>query len=151
MTSLPGWTALKNRWAAAGPRWKAILALVLVFAAGLAGGALVEDVADDFDRPLFAADRDDDDDDGGVSEETLLANLDLTAEQRARIEQLFEAREDRLEAFWDGQLPQLQVVIDSSREEIRGVLTPAQRTVYDSQVPRLYPSRRHELGDETDD
>ena len=37
-----------------GPRWRAFLVLLLVFAAGLGVGALSEDVLDELDRPLFA-------------------------------------------------------------------------------------------------
>lgn len=147
MKALPGWTTLKSRWMAVSPRWKAILALVMVFAAGLAGGALVEDIADDIDRPLFAAEYDDDDDDD-LSEETILANLDLTPEQRVGIERAFEARENRLESYWDTQLPDLEHLIDSSRSEIRGLLTPEQLTVYDSQVTRL---RHRDMREEHDD
>jgi Spy/CpxP family protein refolding chaperone len=137
------------RWAAVSPRWRAVLALVMVFAAGLAGGAALEDIVDDIDRPLFAAGDDDDDDD--VSEETILANLDLSPEQRASIERMFERREDRLEAYWDRQLPDLEALIDSSRSEIRGILTPEQRTTYDSQLTRLRVHLRRELREDHDD
>jgi Spy/CpxP family protein refolding chaperone len=137
------------RWAAVSPRWRAVLALVMVFAAGLAGGAALEDIVDDIDRPLFAAGDDDDDDD--VSEETILANLDLSPEQRASIERMFETREDRLEAYWDRQLPDLEALIDSSRSEIRGILTPEQRTTYDSQLTRLRVHLRRELREDHDD
>jgi len=150
MKALPGWTTLKSRWTAVSPRWKAILALVIVFAAGLAGGALIEDIADDLDRPVFAA-ADDDDDDDDLSEETILANLDLTPEQRAAIERAFEAREDRLESYWDTQLPDLDGLIDSSRSEIRAILTPDQLTIYDSNVTRLRIHERRELREIQDD
>lgn len=148
MTSIPGWSALKSRWTAMAPRWKAILALIMVFAAGIAGGALVEDIADDIERPFAEAD---DDDGGEESEETILANLSLTPEQRTGIERAFEAREDRLERYWDAQLPSLDAVIDSSREEVRSLLTPEQRTIYDSQVTRLQLYSRRELREEHDD
>jgi Spy/CpxP family protein refolding chaperone len=137
------------RWAAVSPRWRAVLALVMVFAAGLAGGAALEDIVDDIDRPVFAAGDHDDDDD--VSEETILANLDLSPEQRASIERMFETREDRLEAYWDRQLPDLEALIDSSRSEIRGILTPEQRTTYDSQLTRLRVHLRRELREDHDD
>ena len=149
MKALPGWTALKSRWTAVTPRWKAILALVMVFLAGLAGGVVLEDIADDIDRPVFAADHDDDGDD--LTEETILANLDLTPEQRASIERVFEVREDRLESYWDAQLPDLEALIDSTRGEIRGILTPEQRTIYDSQLTRLRVHARRELREEHDD
>lgn len=145
------WAALEARWSAVAPRRKAVLALLLVFAAGLGGGALLEDIVDELDRPLFAADDSDDDDAGDLSEETVLAHLDLTAEQRERIERVFEAREDRLERYWDARLPELESVIDSSRDEIRAILTPAQRSTYDSQLARLrFQPRRHFEEDDHD-
>jgi Spy/CpxP family protein refolding chaperone len=149
MSPIPGWTALRSRWAAVRPRRKAVLALLLVFAAGLAGGAVLEEIADEIDRPLFAAGDHDDDDEDDLTEERLLARLDLTAEQRARVEQVFEVREDRLEDYWDSRLPELESVIDSSRDEIRAILTPAQRAVYDSQLTRLrlHPRRALEEDD----
>ena len=130
------------------PRWKAIVALVLVFAAGIAGGALIEDIADEFERPFAEAD---DDDRPAASEENILANLDLTAEQRAAIERVFESREERLEAYWDAQLPGLEAVIDSSRQEVRTILTPVQRTAYDSQLTHLRVHPRRILKEEDDD
>lgn len=136
-------------WAAVSPRWKAVVALVMVFAAGLAGGALLEDIVDEIDRPVFAADNDDDDDD--LSEEAILANLDLSSEQRASIERVFEMREDRLESYWDTELPSLEALIDSSRSEIRGILTPEQRIKYDSQLTRLRVHARRDLREDHDD
>jgi len=130
------------------PRWKAIVALVLVFAAGIAGGALMEEIADEFERPFAEAD---DDNRPAASEENILANLDLTAEQRAAIERVFESREERLEAYWDAQLPGLEAVIDSSRQEVRTILTPVQRTAYDSQLIHLRVHPRRILKEENDD
>ena len=148
MSRIPGWQALRQRWAAVAPRRRAVIALLLVFATGLAGGALLEDIVDEIDRPLFAADDHDDDD---FSEERLLRNLDLTGEQRSRVERAFAAREDRLEAYWEGRLPELESMIDSSREDIRAILTPDQRAVYDSQLRRLRLQPRHELEEDDDD
>ena len=135
MSRIPGWTAVRSRWSAAAPRWRAAVALVMVFAAGAAGGALLEDVVEDVDWPDFAGR--DHDDDLHDSEETVLANLDLTPEQRASIERLLEQREDRLESYWDARLPELEQLVDSSREEIRGFLSPQQRTIYDTHLTRL--------------
>jgi Spy/CpxP family protein refolding chaperone len=150
MKPIPGWTGLKSRWTAVSPQWKAILALVLVFITGFAAGALVEDIADEMERPFAVAD---DDDDGGRprSEETILANLALSPEQRLQVERVFQSREDRLEAYWDDQLPDLDSVIDSSREEVRSLLTPEQRTIYDSQVNELRTRSRQPSREDDDD
>ena len=109
----------------------------------------MEDIVDEIERPFFAAGHDDEDD--GLTEESLLERLDLTAEQRVQIERAFEAREDRLEAYWDAHLSELESVIDSSRQDIRAVLTPDQRAVYDSQLGRLRLQSRRELEADDDD
>jgi hypothetical protein len=148
MSPTLGWTTWRARWGAVAPRRKALLALLLVFAGGLAAGALLEDVVDEIERPLFAA-RDYDEDD--LTEESLLASLGLSPEQEAQIERLFDSREDRLEAYWDARLPELERMIDSSRDEIRATLTPGQRGVYDSQLVRLRFQPRRDLEDDDDD
>lgn len=149
MRRMPGWTALQSRWAAIAPRWRAAVVLLMVFAAGAAGGALLEDVVDDIDWPGFVDRSHDDDLDD--SEETILANLDLTAQQRASVGRLFEQREDRLESYWDTQLPELERLVDSSREEIRSLLTPEQRTIYDTHLARLKVQLRRDLREDDDD
>jgi Spy/CpxP family protein refolding chaperone len=144
------WTALKNRWGAVAPRRKAWLALLLVFVVGIAAGALIEEIADEIDRPLFsAASHNHDDDD--FSEEDLLGDLSLSREQRASVERVFESREDRLESYWEAQLPELETLIDSSRDEIRAILTPEQRAIYESQLTRLRSGSRHPLGEDDDE
>lgn len=147
---MTGWTALKNRWGAVAPRRKAWLALLLVFAAGIAAGALLEDIADEIDTPLFAA-RGHHGDDDDLSEEDLLDDLSLSREQRVAIERVFDSREDRLESYWEAQLPELETLIDSSRDEIRAILTPDQRAIYDSQLTRLRSDSRRRLGEDDDD
>ena len=130
-----------------GARLKAWLTLLLVFAAGLGAGLLIEDMADELDRPLLGAFGQDDD----LSEEDLLEGLNLTREQRAAVERVFESREDRLETYWESRLPELETVIDSSREEIRSILTPEQRAIYDRQLTRLRMDPHRQLGEDDDD
>jgi Spy/CpxP family protein refolding chaperone len=144
-----GWTALKQRWGTVAPRHKAWLALLLVFLVGIAAGALIESIADEIDRPLFSAARHDDDDDD-FSEEDLLDDLKPSREQRAAIERVFESREDRLESYWETRLPELETLIDSSRDEIRAILTPEQRAIYDRQLTRLRSDSRRRLGEDDD-
>ena len=150
MSPLPGWAGMKSRFMAVSPRRRALLALAMVFAAGLAGGALLEDVVDDLDNP-FAAAGDHDDNDDFDSEEDILANLDLTPDQRAGIERVFQAREDRLERYWESQLPGLETVVDSSRAEIRTILSPAQRATYDSGLTRLRVYSKKDWREDHDD
>ena len=123
-------------WAA---RRTAVLVLLAVFLVGGAVGWVAEEVADDIhwpgrhdhdrdktpDRPDPDEPFDDDD------EEDMLEKLGLSRVQDDSVDQLLDAREDRLENYWKSRLPDLQVIVDSSRQEIRAVLTPEQRAAYD--------------------
>jgi hypothetical protein len=117
-----------------GPKRTAILALTAVFAVGLAGGVVLEEVVDDVPWPFGARhedrDRPDDplDDD---AEEAFFDSLGLPAERRAAIERALDAREDRLEQYWEGKVPELRALVDSSRAEIRVLLSPDQQAAYD--------------------
>lgn len=71
-----------------------------------------------------------------------LDRLDLSAAQRARVDSVLERRRGQLAAFWSGPGTQLRAIVDSTRDEVRAVLTPAQRAVYDSIGAR----RRRERG-----
>lgn len=137
---LPGWSRLA-------PRWRAATALLMVFAAGLAGGALIEDLADAVEDAVFSSDHDDDDE----SEEHFLKGLDLTAEQRKGVDSALDGRAHRLEAYWDAQLPELGVLLDSSRGAIRTLLTPPQREAYDTYISRLRLNPRPDLEEDDDD
>ena len=121
-------------WAA---RRTAVLVLVAVFLVGGAAGWVAEEVVDEIHWPGHqhkdkTPDRSDDDEPfDDDAEEDLLETLGLSRAQDDSVDQLLEAREDRLEEYWKSRLPDLQVIVDSSRQEIRAVLTPAQRDGYD--------------------
>jgi Spy/CpxP family protein refolding chaperone len=59
----------------------------------------------------------------------LLERLDLTPEQRARIDGILERRRAEMEEFWEQHRPALRAITDSARSELRAVLTPEQREV----------------------
>ncbi|HEY7503683.1 MAG TPA: hypothetical protein VH700_06230 [Gemmatimonadales bacterium] len=121
-------------WAA---RRTAVILLLTVFLAGGAAGWLLEDVVEEIhwpgghgedskpDRPDEDEPFDDD------AEEDFLESLGLSRAQLDSVDDLLEHREDRLEDYWDSRLPDLQALVDSSREEIRAVLTSEQRAAYD--------------------
>lgn len=71
-----------------------------------------------------------------------LDRLDLSPAQRSRIDSILERRRVQLDAFWSGPGTQLRAIVDSTRGEVRAVLTPAQRAAYDSIGAR----RRRERG-----
>ncbi|MGH7476272.1 MAG: hypothetical protein ACRELD_08280 [Longimicrobiales bacterium] len=59
----------------------------------------------------------------------LFDQLELTPEQRVRVDSILERRRAQMEAFWDSHRSQVRGIYDSTRLEIRAVLTPAQREV----------------------
>jgi hypothetical protein len=115
-------------------RRTAVLVLAGVFAVGLAAGALLEDVVDDVAWPFTHADGDQvrpDDPWDDDAEEAFLERLGLRPEQLQAVDRILDAREDHLERYWEDKLPELRGMIDSSRAEIRVLLTPEQQAAYD--------------------
>jgi hypothetical protein len=113
------------------PRRTAILVLLAVFLAGGLVGWVIDQVVDDGAWPSLERDHDDDDDADADAEETFLEGLGLAPEQMRAADDLLEEREDRLEAYWSGRIPEIEAMVDSTRQEIRKLLTPDQRSAYD--------------------
>ena len=107
-----------------------ILLLGATFAVGALGGMAVEEAMglDWFD---FL------DEDAAPSEDRLFAGMGLTAEQRGRIEAIRERREDRLEAYWESRVPDIQRIVDQSYGEMRAVLPPERHAQFDRRVREL--------------
>jgi hypothetical protein len=118
-------------------RRTAILVLLAVFLVGGMVGWLLEEVVEDRDWPSFELEQDDDgrqgdhdplDDD---AEEVFLKRLGLSTEQSRAADRLLDEREDRLEAYWKGRIPEIETLVHSTRQEIRKLLTPDQQAAYD--------------------
>jgi Spy/CpxP family protein refolding chaperone len=62
---------------------------------------------------------------------TLFDQLDLQPEQRARVDSIMEESNRRVRAFWAEEGAAVRAMVDSTRAEIRGVLTPEQAAAYD--------------------
>ena len=108
----------------------AALLLLTVFSVGaLSGMALEEALGIDWFEFL--------DEDTDEAEDSLLVGLELSREQRARAEEILERQEDRLEAYWEGRVPEIQGILQASYAEIRALLTPAQQGVFDRRVQEL--------------
>ena len=56
----------------------------------------------------------------------MFEQLDLTPEQRIYVDSILEQRRTQMVGFWDEHRPTLNAIVDSTRSEIREILTPAQ-------------------------
>lgn len=104
----------------------AVMLLLSFVVGGMAGMVLEEALGLDWFDFL--------DEDTREGDGRLLADLDLTEEQRDRVEEILGAQERRLEAYWESRLPDMRVVVAESYEEIRAVLTAEQRELFDARV-----------------
>lgn len=119
-----------------------IALLVATFAAGMLAGAA-------FDRTLVArepaaAQEPDCHGPAGRKTRMILDQLDLTPEQRVRVDAVMERRRAQADAFWKEEGPRMRRLVDSTRAEIRAVLTPAQRAEYDRLRAEHRAARRAE-------
>ena len=107
----------------------AVLLLLVTFGVGALAGMAMEEAAgiDWFDF----LDRDEQED------VRLLDGLSVTADQRAAIERILERQDDSLEEYWEARMPEIQGILAGSYDEIRAVLSPAQRERFDQRVQDL--------------
>jgi Spy/CpxP family protein refolding chaperone len=67
----------------------------------------------------------------GGKTRAILDQLRLTPEQRTRIDAVMERRRAQADAFWASEGPRMRSIVDSTRAEVRAILTPEQRAEYD--------------------
>ncbi|HEX6910356.1 MAG TPA: hypothetical protein VF142_08170 [Longimicrobium sp.] len=77
------------------------------------------------------------DEDAVPADERLFTGMGLTEAQRRQIEGIRGRREERLEAYWEGRLPDIVRIMDDAYGEMRQVLTAAQRPDFDRRVGAL--------------
>jgi len=125
------------------PRLLGMALLAVVFAAGALAGAAFYRVAEA--RPGEEGARDERCERPHGRKGLLVDQVSPTPEQRVRIDSILERRRGQMDAFWSGEGQRLRTIVDSTRGEIRAVLTPAQRAEYD----RLLEERaaRHREGE----
>jgi len=118
-----------------GSKLLAVVVLVATFVAGALSGAAVHRVVVAAGAESDVAARGPGGPEGRPGrrslDDRLLAELDLSAEQRARVDSVLERRRREMEAFWDTTGPRVRQIVDTTRAEIRQLLTPAQREEYD--------------------
>jgi Spy/CpxP family protein refolding chaperone len=104
-----------------------MMLLMVTFVAGGLVGAAANRVLEA--RPVTAAasapDR------GCEREQDVFERLDLSPQQRERVDEILARRREQADIFWQDAGPRLHELMDSTRAEIRNVLTPEQRAEYD--------------------
>jgi hypothetical protein len=104
------------------------LLLVMVFAAGMITDAWVRRLRMQHmhttmqgRRPPFGAERD----------RHFGEDLGLDSLQRVLVDSVFARRRVQIDSFWKGPGRALRAIMDSTRQEVRSVLTPEQRAKFD--------------------
>lgn len=64
----------------------------------------------------------------------LVDQIDLAPAQRAQVDSIVERRRAQREDFWNNEGRRMKAIMDSTRQEIRGVMSPTQRAEYDRLV-----------------
>lgn len=112
--------------------WKVILATLVIFGAGVLSGALGTQLVrrqPEPPKPAFGP--------GGPGPERFDFirrwgdRLDLTAEQRDKIDRLVRESQERVRALWEPVGPKIQEETRSVRTRIEEILTPDQRAKFE--------------------
>ena len=111
--------------------WKVILAVAVIFAAGVVTGGLTSNARFEPppsprgpNAPAGARQR-------GAFADRLQRELNLTTAQRARIEEILKESQDKTKQLWDSIAPQADAEHRRVRERIREQLTPEQLGRYE--------------------
>lgn len=123
-----------------------LFVLLLFFIAGGLTGTVVNRTlltpAGTGEKNSAANDTDCDEDDDDHDHRSPLDHLTLTADQELVIDSVIERRNDRIEEFWETAGPRIGAIADSARDEIRELLTPEQRVVFDSIIAARKADRK---------
>jgi Spy/CpxP family protein refolding chaperone len=110
-------------------RWKVLSAAFVIFAAGAAtGGILVRTFVPRIEKrthvtpplPMSTQKR-------MEYVDKLAREVQLTPEQRQKVEGIIAASQERMKIIWDGVAPRVKEEYHCSRREISEILTPEQR------------------------
>ena len=73
-------------------------------------------------------------------------DLGMDSLERARVDSIFARRRVQIDSFWNGPGKSLRSIMDSTREEVRAVLTPEQRARFDRRHMERRPQHPEEPG-----
>lgn len=116
--------------------------LLAVFAAGMITEALVWRLRTQRAHPMiagrvpFGAERD----------RHFGEDLGIDAAQRARVDAIFAKRRVQIDSFWKGPGKSLREIMDSTRSEVRAVLTPEQQARFDMRHAEGRPRHPEDAG-----
>jgi len=115
--------------------WKVILATMVIFGAGVVTGSLlVRHTAPPSHPPRPANARLGPVSPSGMRVEVLRRverELDLTPDQRAQVDAIISASQERTKKLMEPIAPQLHAELQQAKEAVRAVLTPEQRPRFD--------------------
>jgi Spy/CpxP family protein refolding chaperone len=107
-------------------RLLSVLIIAIVFlVGGLTGAATMHVVEGDEAPRAERRER------GPRGSRDLFERLQLTPEQQVQVEAIMEQGRTQMDAFWAEHRPALRAIADSTRAQIRAVLTPEQRALDD--------------------
>lgn len=72
--------------------------------------------------------------------------LGMDSLERVRVDSIFARRRVQIDGFWKGPGKSLRSIMDSTREEVRAVLTPEQRARFDRRHMERRPQHPEEPG-----
>jgi len=87
-------------------------------------------------RPPFGAERD----------RHFGEDLGLDSAQRAHVDSIFAKRRVEIDSFWKGPGKSLRAIMDSTRQDVRNILTPEQRARFDKRHTEGRPRHPGDAG-----
>ena len=105
--------------------------LFATFAVGALSGTAVSEMNERRTATVAPATNDACKDENSGRHKSMLDDLGLTPEQQERVDAILADRKRQLDLFWNENKPRMEQIVDSTRAEIRAVLTPEQRAELD--------------------
>ncbi len=119
------------------------LLLLMVFAAGMITEAWVFRFRSQRMHPMMSGGRAPF---GAERDRHFGEELGMDSLERVRVDSIFARRRVQIDSFWRGPGKSLRAIMDSTREEVRAVLTPEQRARFDRRHMERRPQHPEELG-----
>lgn len=128
--------------------WKVILATLVIFAAGvITGGLLVNHSVKSRQKPAGTHVKQPPQNRGPIHEtrfqyiRVIEQQLELTTEQREKIDLVINDSQMRVKGYWDAAQPKINEEMKRVKEQIREHLTPDQRKKFDELNKQRAPKK----------